>query len=675
MKLSSFVYAFRGASQVAMGGLLALTIASCGGGGGSAGSVPGVPPVDPTVVVGSVALIFSTPSLPSSGAAGTEVTVTALVKTAANTAISNAVVAFGADSGALSSIQATTDTNGKATALLSTSGDHSNRQITVTASSGGKSTTGTVSVVGAGITVVGASTIAASGTADFTATVTDSGTLPIPIASVPVTISSQAGNSFVVKTSSGGTATAPLTNSLGQVTITVTATHSGADVLTFTSQGATVTKNITVNSSLLTVTIAGLSGVTADANTVTTGNTGTSCQAVNAHYTVNGAPQSGSVNLSTSRGQLFTDSGCGTVLSLSTVAIGASGDSTPVYLKSNTAGDATVTGVIGGLSAQATSHFVALLSATATISLQADPAVIAPNTGASTVIEKSILTAVVRDGTAFNNVVENAQVEFSILADASGGSLSSPQVGTTGADGAAKVSFIAGSATTPTSGVQIRATIQGTATSKTATLTVAKKSLFIAAGTGNLLGSPNDTQYSQNYSVFVTDASGNPVPGVTITATATPTRYFKGTYIFTTFWVPNIVASCANEDLNLNGILDLGEDGPASAPSGGFPAGTNINASGNNNGVLDPGIPLNITSSGTTDATGTAVITILYPKDRANWTEVTLAIRGSVAGTESIYTVPPYTLPVLAADASSSTTPPPGFVSPYGVNTPCTAKN
>jgi len=686
MKLSSF-NAFRIAGKVAMGGLFALAIASCGGGGGSAGSVPGVTPVDPSVVVGSVTLIFSTPSLPSSGAAGTEVTVTALVKTATNTAINNAAVTFGADSGALANIQTKTDASGKATALLSTSGDHTNRQITVTASAGTtatgiKTATGTVSVVGAGVTAVGVSTIALGGTGDFTATVTDTGTPPIPIANVPVTISSLAGNSFVVTHAGiGGTATAPRTDSTGQVSITVTASKSGSDTITFTSQGAKYDKKINIDSSLLNVSITGLPYLIAgtavlDSNgvAVTSGNTTntlnpsplSTCLPISSTYTIGGVAQTGTtINLSTSRGQLYTDSACSTALSPSTVAVTA-GNSTPVYLKSDTAGDATVTAIAaGGLSAQATAHFLAPLDKTkATINFQANPAVIGPNTGASTLIQKSTLIAVVRDGGPFNNFVEDAAVEFTIVNDSSGGSLSNPQVGTTAADGSVRVSYISGGATTQKGGVQINATIQGTATTQAVALTVAKASLFIAAGTGNTLGVPNDTTYSQNFSVFVTDASGNPVPGVTITAAVTPTRYFKGTYTFTTVWSTSIVASCSNEDnrgpgfesTNLNGILDQGED---------F----------NGNGVLDPGIPLNVTSSGTTDASGAAVITILYPKDRGGWTEVTMEIRGSVAGTEATYTVQPYTLPVLGSDLSSQTSEPPGFISPYGVNSPCSVPN
>jgi hypothetical protein len=40
----------------------------------------------------------------------------------------------------------------------------------------------------------------------------------------------------------------------------------------------------------------------------------------------------------------------------------------------------------------------------------------------------------------------------------------------------------------------------------------------------------------------------------------------------------------------------------------------------------------------TTDATGRATVSLLYPRDRVYWLDVNLTIRGQASGTESSYT-------------------------------------
>lgn len=647
---------FRDLGCIVAGGAFLLSLASCGGGGGSPGTVAGGSTTTSSSV-GSVSLTFSATELKSAGVAGSEVTVTALVKSANNTALADIPVSFTADSGALAVQDSASDKNGQAKALLSTSGDRTNRKITVSASAGGKTTSGSVDVVGTSVSVAGAAAISSGSSTDFTVTVKDSANAPI--ANVPVTISSQQGNPIAVKTSNGGSASAPLTNSQGQVVVTVTGQKSGTDILTIASQGVVTTSSVTVNAAKLTVSVVDGSG-----NSVTTANTTTSCQRVLAHYEISGVAQNGTVNISTSRGQLYSNSTCQTALTSSSVAL-VGGDSQPVYLKSNNAGVATVSAaVVGGPTAQTDIEFIAALTSSATISLQAEPAIIGTNTGTGT-SERSTLTAIVRDGTTFNNLVKNAVVEFSLLTDKSGGSLSTPSTVTTASNGTASVVFIAGTADTSKDGVLVQAKIQGTSITTTTTLTVSKKSLFISAGTGNKLATPNDTTYEQDYTVFVTDASGNPVPNVPVTASVFPTAYFKGAYryddVTAKAWTLNgtnaytAAYTCTNEDVNQDGILDSGED---------F----------NSNGILDPGIPVTITPSATTDATGTAKIALVYPRDRAAWLSVKISLRASVSGTESTYQIAPFILPVLSKDLSDQTVSPPGAISPYGTN-PCNIAN
>lgn len=653
---------FRNIGSILATGGFALMLASCGGGGGSPGTVAGGSSGSNSNTVstnpGSVSLIFSSPELKSAGVAGTEVTITAQVKNDSNNAIANVPVTFSADSGALTGVDTATDKNGQAKATLGISGDHTNRTITVTVvagtSSAKKTASGTVDVVGTTINVAGPGTISAGSSGDFTVVVRDSAN--VAVASVPVTFSSQKGNPITVKSSGGGTATAPKTNSQGQVVLTLTANQAGNDTLTVSSQGASVSTPLNVNAAKLTLNFVDSSGnvVTyfdANGNELQTANTSSSCLKIAAHYDVGGVAQNGTVNINTSRGALYSDASCSSSLPSSSVTL-SNGDAQATYLKSGTAGVATVTAsVSGGPTAQTSVEFVAPLTAAATISLQAEPAIIGANIGTSQT-EKSTLTAIVRDGTSNNNFVKNAVVEFSIAQDQSGGFLSTPSVVSTASNGTASVVFVAGTATTPTNGVLIKAKIQGTSTTATVPLTVSKKSLFISAGTGNKLGTPSTTTYQQDYAVFVTDAAGNPVPGVTVTASLWPTRYGKGFYTYDSvakLWKATYAATCSNEDVNKNGILDAGEDT-------------------NNNTVLDPGIPATISSSGITDSTGVATVSVIYPRDRANWIEAQVTIRGSVAGTESTYITSAYFLPYLAADFSDASTPPPGATSPYGVN-------
>lgn len=653
MKIGIAKMSYQHVVRYALCGLAALAVASCGGGGGSPGAIQGG---SGNVTAGSVSLIVSSPDLKSQGGTANEVTVTALVKTKDNNALPNVPVKFTADSGALVVVDAVSDKNGQAKAILGTSGDRTNRTINVTAQINGVTpATTAVNVVGTTITVAGPSAITGGGTGDFTISVKDSGGMAIP--NVPVSYASQKGNPITVKSSGGGSTTAPLTNSQGVVVVALTASQAGTDVLSISSQGASTSATVSATASKLTV-----STVDANGNVVSEANTTTSCQRIAVSYEISSVPQSGNVNIVTSRGRLFSDAACGNLLVGSSVPVVA-GNSQPVFVKSDTAGVATISAsIVGGPSAQTNLEFVAALTPLASISLQTEPAVIGVNTGTGQ-SETSTITAVVRDGTANNNLVKNAVVEFSLLVDKSGGRLSGPSSVVTASNGSASTTFIAGTADTEANGVIIEAKIQGTGIARTTSLTVSRKSLFVRAGTGNLLEAPTSTTYKKDFVVFVTDASGNPVKDAVITAAAIPTIYRKGRYSYeaanqatgsTGGWRQVDVYECANEDVNQNGILDAGED---------F----------NNSGALEPGIPFSVTSTGTTDAAGTAIVSVLYPKDRGNWTDIKMTIRGSVSGTESTY-ITTFRLSVLAADLSNAQVSPPGSPSPYGVN-PCNIKD
>jgi hypothetical protein len=104
--------------------------------------------------------------------------------------------------------------------------------------------------------------------------------------------------------------------------------------------------------------------------------------------------------------------------------------------------------------------------------------------------------------------------------------------------------------------------------------------------------------------------------------------------------------TCSNEDVTRKGLYESAYDT-------------------NNDGVLEPGIPLTVISSGKTDAMGMTTVSLRYPRDRANWVRIELSVTGTVAGTESLARNT-FWLPALAKDVNEIGVSPPGQISPYG---------
>ncbi|MCG2584913.1 Ig-like domain-containing protein [Massilia sp. TS11] len=605
-------------------------------------------------VAPSILLTSSSNILKSAGAAGTEVILQALVKDASNAVVPGATVTFTADSGALSATTATTDAKGIATVTLGTGSDPTNRSINVTAAVNGAPTaTGVVTVTGTSLTVNAPTTVNVGNVADITVTLTDSNNVPLANRSVSWR--------SVLNPLNSGTSGSASTNAQGVVSLQYKANSGTSDSIVFTALGASYTSSLSINASNFTVQVGSSKS----------GNIST-CYPIAVHNDVGGVPQTGSVNVVSSRGTVYADLTCTTPL---TVSLPLAGGNAFAYVKATSPGVSTVSAIDSstGSTVQTQFEFVAPLTASASISVQPDPAVIGTNDPGRT-DQQVQLRAVVLDKPNQGNVVKGARVSFTVLSDPSGGYLVQPSSTLTGADGSATVSYVAGGTATASDGVKIQAQILDplTSASSVATLTVGKRSLFITAGTGAAVQTPSNTTYQLDYAVLVTDAAGNPVSGVTLTAAAWPRAYRKGSLTFYAasggggFWdyatlvmdpvtgknVPTYNAACANEDSNRDGVLGPGED---------------ING----NGVLDPGIPVTITPSAKTDANGQATISMIYPRDRAKWVEVEFTIRGSVAGTESRY-LGSIVLPGLAADYTSSTLTPPGVISPYGTSSLCT---
>ena len=613
--------------------------------------IPPVTPPEPASLAGDVKLVFSSTELASAGLPGGEVAVTALVKDGANLALPNAKISFAADSGILGSVDSVTDKNGQARALLGTGGANGNRPITVTATVGARSGSGTVAVTGSTVELLGPSALLQGQGADFTVTVRDSARRPV--AGAAVSYATGAGNSLRVK--DGGAA---VSNAQGQLLLRLTAGSLGKDAVSAGALGASAAQAYAVAGSDLRLSPA-ISQNASGADVLPEIPT-LACQAIDVRYDKAGVAQSGSANLATSRGSLFGDSGCSQALPPSLTF--NNGNLPRSYLQSAHAGVATVTAAVaGGPTAQTRLEFVAPLSGASKLAVQAEPAVLRASTAASGE-QASVISAVVRDGAA-NNLVKNAPVVFTIVSDPSGGFLRQAGRVYTGSDGLARAIYVAGPADSGRDGVLIQARIDGAAqaaASGQVSLTVARQALSIKLGTGNQVREYSASVLQKEFAVFVSDSAGNAVPGVAITAAAWPSRYAKGYYVWeadkpefpdTGVWrlaLPHY--SCPNEDVLRNGIYDAAYDS-------------------NGNGVLDPGIPLTVSASGPSDALGMATVTVSYPRNYGSWVQLALTVRGTVSGTEASTTAE-LPLATLASDFSARRVPPPGRISPYGSG-PC----
>jgi hypothetical protein len=240
--------------------LLALTaLAGCGGGddafvGGTGGTGGGGTTTPPTPT--SLALSASAASIPADGSVSAEIS--ALVRDSNNVVIANVPVTLSASSGALSTGSTTTETDGIATATLTTGGDSTARNITVTAKAASFTSTVTVSVGAApSANVVAALTVQSSspqipsdGSANATIVAMARDANNLLMAGVPVSFTATSGGLAITKgiTDSNGQAIAAL-NTAGDSTtrnITVTASAGGRTASTIVAVATSSASN-TVN--------------------------------------------------------------------------------------------------------------------------------------------------------------------------------------------------------------------------------------------------------------------------------------------------------------------------------------------------------------------------------------------------------------------------------------------
>jgi len=580
--------------------------------------------------------------MPSSGVS--PVTLTAIVLDASRQAISGQTVTFstGTDPSAfINNVSASgvSDANGIVTAQLNLGSSKANRTIGVSATTGTIGATNSVDVTGTTISVSGNSSLAFNASTTLNFSVKDSAGNAIPGATVTVT--SQTGNTLVLAPTTG------VTDGAGQITATVTADQPGNDTITASASGVVTTQALTISPD--SFAFASLANTDIPLGTA---------QPVSITWTKTGTAQAGkTVTFSISRGSVAGT----TTTTATTDATGTAGVSAS---SANTAGPAIITASGPGGTPAATLN-VTFVSTTATsATAQAVPGVVAFTSGsAAQTNNSSTISVVVRD--ASNNLVKNAAVSFSITDDPSNGRLTSSN-GITDVSGSTSVTYIAGGTSSPANGVKILATVTavngvalGAPVTATTSLTVAGQASLVRLGTDNLVGGTAPVN-TKTYIATVTDTAGNPVVGATVRFSLLPGSFRKGIYAIDTVnsvWVQVIKATCPNEDVNFNGIIDTGED---------------INGDGR----LDPGGVATVNPTATTDQNGNATAVVTYAKNYSTWAEMTLQAQTGVVGNDPPTTTT-FFLPGLAADYTSINVAPPGQTSPYGAgaSTSCADTN
>jgi hypothetical protein len=293
------------------------------------------------------------------------------------------------------------------------------------------------------------------------------------------------------------------------------------------------------------------------------------------------------------------------------------------------------------------------------VSLAVVPNTIAPNSTGSTTSRAGLKATFLN---ASNQAIQNVRVRFVIDPPQLGsGETLSTENATVYSDvnGDAIADYIAGTRSSPTNGVTVRACYGTTDAAiannacpnfTTKTLTVASQPLSITLGDNNLLerGS-NSLTYIKKFDVAVADAAGNAVANASVSASVDITHYGKGgfgyvasgpsgtgTYQITFDNPPNFTTDvsstaigvvpspttgniwCVNEDTNRNGFLDVGDDR-------------------NGNGKLEPrkaDVILSFVGSNVTGSNGRMTIQVEYPQNVATWLSYTVKVTTNVAGSE-----------------------------------------
>jgi hypothetical protein len=212
-----------------------------------------------TSPVAALTVVSSTPTIYSDGS--TTATITALVRDASNNLLPNVPVAFAASSGGIVATSSITDASGAATATLSTAGDPTLRNITVTAKTGSLAGTTNVQVVAA----TGSATVemgSGTGSAFTPGTIAASTTSLSAGGSTSLQVVLQQTDGTLYTQAATITFSSPCAaQNLATLTSAVT-TSSGIAVATYSASGCSGTDPVTATATIGTTALSASTKIT-----------------------------------------------------------------------------------------------------------------------------------------------------------------------------------------------------------------------------------------------------------------------------------------------------------------------------------------------------------------------------------------------------------------------------
>jgi hypothetical protein len=671
-KMSRFSVSFLLVAAIAV-------LAGCTNNSSGGSSTPTTPGTPAPVTVAGIQISGTPATVKSDGTTNTTITVTAV--DASNATVPLTDITLSADTGLLANSTLKTDATGKATTTFSSgAASKANRTATITATAGTATALLPVQIVGSTLTLKATGTsLPANGTSPVTLTITaqDAGSFPISGAVVTLTQSGAGVLTF--------TPTTVTTGSNGIATVSIAGATAGTVTLTAAGVGFTQSIDFTVTATASTFGIS-----------LTTLNGGTGV--------IPTSPKNASMNIGGALAvQVTAPSPTANVIFATTIGVW-NGTASQVVTVPSVAGIATaslssaVAGVANVQVYDANPNNTTLKdtlavgitgTTAASISLQATPTVVSPSVGSTQ--NYSTLTATVLDATGAP--VGGVPVAFSIVAGTgtNSGETVSPVVVFTASNtqnglalGAAPAQFISGSLPSTQGGVQVRASVVGTAiaTQPLAIPNATNSSYDLAIHIGGTAGSVafgiaakitdlggSSTIYQLPMSVLVADSNGSPAPlGTVVNLSVWPIAWSTGlpcapdyadgsftsgrgdTGNFGTFF---------NEDSNENLILDASpaEDGVRKYYYGGTVAATagtldgKITPANSYGGTVVSTNPADKPGTVTTDANGVAAFNLTYTKSSALFVISRIRAQTQVQGTPAVGQIS-MRLPASLADDS-----------------------
>lgn len=392
----------------------------------------------------------------------------------------------------------------------------------------------------------------------------------------------------------------------------------------------------------------------------------------------------------------------GTAGASGALTTGVSGSKTVAFTAPSTAGTYTV--VVTGLGVSTTKNIQVVVPGGAGIpaavgpvssaSLSPQPTSISANAAGSTTSRSKLSAKFLTTG---NTGLQNMRVRFEILPPTLGAGetiSTGDAVVYSDVSGVAEAEYLAGTRSSPTNGVSVRACYKASdftsaadcPSQVTATLTVAGTPLSISISDDNKMSKGlGNIAYVKQFLIQVNDSAGVAVKDAIVSASVDITHYGKGAFAgqypygstpptvversFATVLVnppttpattqvitsestkPGVLAGftpyfnvwCANEDLNRNGFIDAGEDT-------------------NGDNILQPRkaeIIVSYVSGNRTDPNGQMLVQVTYGQNMGTWLAYTLRATTGVTGSEGDASKS-YITDVLAADVSNGSflTPP-----------------